>query len=111
MRTVGVYKCVCVCPMCVLSVAISNSVIRRVCINVYVYVSTIPTSAPCVCALLCINVYIRKCVCVCPMCVLSVAISNSVSCVVCGTEAFLCTMHVCTFLFCCGMCTCVCCEL
>ena len=33
------------------------------------------------------TVGVYKCVCVCPMCVLSVAISGSVSCVVCGTEA------------------------
>ena len=31
MCTVGVYKCVCVCPMCVLSVAISDSVSCVVC--------------------------------------------------------------------------------
>ena len=44
------------------------------------------------------TVGVYKCVCVCPMCVLSVAISNSVSCVVCGIEV----------LFYCAQCTCVC---
>ena len=60
------------------------------------------------------TVGVYKCVCVSPMCVLSVAISDSVSCVVCGTEALF-TVHnarVYTFIvFCCNMCTCVCCEL
>ena len=43
------------------------------------------------------TVGVYKCVCVCPMCVLSVAISNNVFCVVCGTKA----------LFSCAQCTCV----
>ena len=46
------------------------------------------------------NVYCR-CVCVCPMCVLSVAISNSVSCVVCGTEALFSSAQCTCVRFCC----------
>ena len=54
----------------------------------------------------CVGVY--KCVCVCPMCVLSVAVSDSVSCCVRYRGlVLLCTMHVCTFLLCCFVVACV----
>ena len=64
--------------VCVVWCSCTHECVLYVCINVYVYVSSIPTSAPCVCALLCINVYIRKCARVCPMCCVCVFVSDVV---------------------------------